>query len=178
MPRAPVLDANDERALAVLDEHAQWPWIERVAVLDRVVAGLAHGKDGVVALVVPKTPQLEPSAQAPADRDHAGGIARHLDVHALRYLEQPDDQQRDVVVRTDVRSDLLENAVGQRLRAYRRGGADHRGQQIDAGVDAPAAALDEPVGVGDERRTGRELDRRLADGRGLDVAERRRQRLP
>src|SRR4051812_35817188 len=73
MPRCTVLDANDERALAVLHEHAQWPRLERVAVLDRVVARLAHGEEGVVALPVCETPQLEPGAQAPADRNHAGG---------------------------------------------------------------------------------------------------------
>ena len=38
--------------------------------------------------------------------------------------------------------------------AERGRGPDDRGQQIDAGVDAPAAALDESVGVGDERAAG------------------------
>ena len=59
-------------------------------------------------------------------------------------------------------------------------GADpmHRRQEIDAGVDAPAAALDEAVRVGHQRGARGQLDRGLADRRGLHVAERRRERVP
>ena len=91
----------------------------------------------------------------------------------LGHLEQLDDQERNVVVRADVRRDLLEDAVGERCGCERGGGSDDRREQVDAGVDAPAPALDETVGVGHKRRARGQLDRGLADRRSLDVAERR-----
>ena len=98
-------------------------------------------------------------------------VARDLHVHARGHAGEADDQEGDVVARVDRGGDVRDDRRGQLVGVSRRGRTEDLGQQVDADVDAPAAALDEPVGVGDERRAGAERHVDLVDRLGLGEAE-------
>ena len=169
----------DERAVAMLDPQVDRARLLPVGVLDRVVAGLADGEDGVVALVLGEPAQLEPAcADVCADRRVPPGRSGPRRPCAAGTSSRRTIRSAMSSERADVRRDLREDP-GRRADPRQRGrGADHGGQQVDAGVDAPAAALDEPVGVRDERPPAGSstVASRISDG--LDVAERRRERVP
>ena len=62
--------------------------------------------------------------------------------------------------------DVVDDPRGERVGVERRRRGEHAREQVDADVDAPAAPLDQAVGVGDEGGAGGERDVGLADRLG------------
>ena len=151
------------------------PPLPAVGVLDRVVARLGDREHGVGALRRRSTPRR--SSHVPTRRRtlridaRVGGTSIAM---RRRHVGHADEQQRHVVVGRRGGEHAVQHGVARRRGGARRVSRSSAGQQVDAVVDAGAAALDEAVGVGEQRRAGGELQALLADRLALGPAERRR----
>ena len=86
----------------------------------------------------------------------AGSVERRA--AAVRRARDLEHEQRDVVTRaSSPSSSSLEDRVGEGL-GVAAGGTVDRGQPGEALVDRLVGALDEPVGVEDDERAGREAE--------------------
>ena len=141
-------------------------------MLDRVLDRLVGRHRHVLQLFGLAARRGQPAPQRAAEGAQRRLVAEHLELHPHRRVGQrPQDQEGDVVVGVVGRQHRVDHVVAQRpeiLRALERRAAQPR----EALVRVLPALLDEPVGVGEQRRARLEVGACCRVRRALERAER------